>query len=332
MLRKLGLVKKGFTLIELLVVIAIIGVLIGLLLPAVQKIREAAARATSLNNLKNISLGFINLGSSSRSGKLPYAFDTQNFSAFYHLLPYIEQENVQKTNAINSYIPVFSASLDPSFDTSQAYTSYGLNALVFTNGQIRGSIPTRYTTTTAGVSTLSTTYVFTRSLTTPVGDLYENAISAYLGSALFSGGAGIATQATPRIALQTRLPDDFKSGSSNTVLAFERYAVSNNGAHRWSTNNIVVDPIMNYTTGGVYQLSNVASNVPFQNPGNNTSVAVISTIEENSAQAFNSGPLAVTMADGSTKTITNKISFSLDNPNWVRMFNPRAAGVVSIDD
>lgn len=331
MFQKLSIFRKGFTLIELLVVIAIIGVLIGLLLPAVQKIRESAARATSLNNLKNISLGFINLGSSSRSGKLPFAFDTQGFSAFYHLLPYIEQENVQRTNATNAYIPVFSTSLDPNYDTSQGYTSYGLNALVFTNGQIRGIVPTRYTTA-AGVSTLSPTYTFTRSLSTPVGDLYENAISAYLGASLMSGGAGIATQATPRISLQSRLPDDFKSGASNTVLAFERYAVSNNGAHKWSTNNIVVDPIINYTTSGVYQLSGVTSNVPFQNPGNNTNVGVISTIEENSAQAFNSGPLAVTMADGSTKTITNKISFSLDNPNWVRMFNPRAAGAVSIDD
>ncbi len=158
--------RRGFSLIELLVVIAIIAVLIGLLLPAVQKVREAANRMKCANNLKQLGLAAHNYHDTIGHfppgiGYFPTSPNGAFGTYFFHLLPYLEQDNLYREslgsvpfpppygpttvyypgnkNVYSQSVPIFLCPSDPSVDSGGHVTvngvefgasSYAPNAMV----------------------------------------------------------------------------------------------------------------------------------------------------------------------------------------------------------
>jgi prepilin-type N-terminal cleavage/methylation domain-containing protein len=175
--------RTAFTLIELLVVIAIIAILIGLLLPAVQKVRDAAARAQSQNNLKQMGLAINNIAGTYNTaippsyGRFPVNSTTGvQGSLFFHMLPYIEQQNVYNnqgfsTSGGSTYatIKTYIAPADPTNSINGGtnsggsltggLTSYYSNFMVF--GSSGGSLPATF------VDGTSNTCIITEGFASP---------------------------------------------------------------------------------------------------------------------------------------------------------------------
>lgn len=359
MFRKLITLRKGFTLIELLVVIAIIGVLIGLLLPAVQKVREAASRAQSQNNLKQICLGFISMAGDSKAGYLPPAFadtasysgnyrdniktsrGTSHISAFTALLPFIEQEALFKALSVIGNSAVSAAA------NKTACTNY------FTTASVK-KIP-------ALVAPLDNTQDPTQPLTSYAlnhlvfvgGDANSPPNPTLSAGGLYSFGTTPATSpqynlansynplANPQTNANTAMEESFLAyyGSNFAIVPKACVQTRLPDDFKAGASNVILVTEKAASAGSVAQLFYdqycwvdpfliLRQGLPeaFQKGGDPK------LFNQYQPQSFNTGPLLMGMADGRVTSYNNTAAITNVNINFLRMFNPRAGASVNFDE
>lgn len=205
--------RPGFTLVELLVVIAIIGVLAGLLMPAVQKIREAANRSKCQNHLRQIALAAIHAHDQNK--RLPptwagwpftnpatgsFAYAGRTGSVFYHLLPYLEEQSVYNVGA--------AAFMDA---TAPTYSGGGAVANIY-SGFARVPVFLCPSDSSAGDGT----FALADNLLWGIGNYSANWQVFALGNANMFGTA--------------RLPDSIPDGVSKTIFFSEKLGLSPAGS------------------------------------------------------------------------------------------------------
>jgi prepilin-type N-terminal cleavage/methylation domain-containing protein len=290
--------RSAFTLIELLVVIAIIAILIGLLVPAVQKVREAAARTQTINNLKQCGTATHNFAGVFHQ-KLPINgyFGIRYASVFGHLLPYVEQDNVYKLIANVNTSSLAPPSINNTVNAGNTGPAAYVQAVI--PAYQAPSDPTQAASTGQSAD----------------GLLYGTGSFASNGL-LFNGAPGTApvpqswasTPTTNPPPAPPRLPATFIPGTSNVVMYATRYATC--GTTPATADNYWSSATRTYFIG----------NYPQTQPGVGSAVpaAPIQTCNVQSVQGFSATGPQVCMGDNSVRSVSPGVSTT----TWGYAVNP----------